>query len=78
MLSEKQRRASGAGRSCKSAGRPHCAHYNGDMNKNTERSRELRERRKKAGLAEVRGIWAPLKMHAKIKRTASQMQATKT
>ncbi len=35
-----------------------------------QRQAALRERRKKAGLMEVRGIWAPPSLHAKIKAAA--------
>lgn len=39
-----------------------------------ERAAALRQRRKKLGLAEVRGIWAPKKLHAAIKALASKVK----
>jgi hypothetical protein len=40
-----------------------------------ERAALLRLRRRKMGLAEVRGIWAPKKLHAAIKGWAKKMKA---
>ena len=37
------------------------------MKTTAQRSKELRERRKADGLAEVRGIWLPLKLHQEFK-----------
>ena len=39
----------------------------------TERSRDLRERREREGLAEVRGIFAPAADHAEIKAFAAKI-----
>jgi hypothetical protein len=38
-----------------------------------ERTAALRLRRKKLGLAEVRGVWAPKKMHAAIKAALNRL-----
>lgn len=40
-----------------------------------QRQAALRERRKKAGLMEVRGIWAPQWMHDNIKKWMAQVIA---
>ncbi len=40
---------------------------------NTERSKALRERRRIAGLKEVRNIWSPPNLHAELRSEAAKI-----
>jgi hypothetical protein len=43
------------------------------MKTSTERSQDLRQRRREAGLFEVRGIWAKPEKHAEIRQEAKKI-----